>query len=157
MTQFQVIVRKGKSTAFGRKLAPLEGAEVGGLFICATGPDEYWVMAVKQGASDVETRLLKQFGETASLFDQSHGRAVLRIEGPCAADVLAKGSSLDLDTIPASGAVHTVIEHIPVLVAWRAGFAGVDISIPRSFAGSFATWLAEAALEFTDTGGTSER
>ncbi len=90
MTQFQVIVRKGKSTAFGRKLAPLEGAEVGGLFICATGPDEYWVMAVKQGASDVETRLLKQFGETASLFDQSHGRAVLRIEGPCAADVLAK-------------------------------------------------------------------
>jgi heterotetrameric sarcosine oxidase gamma subunit len=157
ITQFQVIVRKGKSTALGKKLAPLEGREVDGLFICATGPGEYWVMAEKHDAHDVEAMLLKQFGETASLFDQSHGRVMLRIEGPRAADILAKGSPLDLDAMPASGAAHTVIDYIPALLAWRDGFEGVDVSIPRSYAVSFVTWLAEAALEFTSSGGTTER
>ena len=157
ITQFQVIARKGKSTAFGKTLAPLEGAEIGGLFICATGPGEYWVFAEKNDAHYVEAMLFNQFGEAASLFDQSYGRVVLRIEGPCAAEILAKGSPLDLDGMPASGAAHTVIEHISVLVARRDGFAGFDVSMPRSFAKSFVTWLAEAVLEYTDTEGTTER
>lgn len=152
ITQFQVIARKGKSAAFGKTLAPLEGAEIEGLFICATGPGEYWVFAEKNDACGVEALLLNQFGETAFLFNQSHGRVVLRIEGPRAADVLAKGSPLDMRVMPASGAAHTVVEHIPVLVAWREGFEGVDVSIPRSYAVSFGIWLTEAALEFTDTG-----
>ena len=157
ITQFQVIVRKGKTVAPGKTLSPLEGREIDGLFICATGPGDYWVFAGNHDTRAVEALLNEQFGETASLFDQSHGRVMLRIEGPRAAGILAKGSPLDLDTMPASGAAHTVIEHIPVLVAWRDGFEGVDVSIPRSYAGSFVTWLAEAALEFTSSGGTTER
>ncbi len=150
MTQFQVIARKGKSIAFGRKLAPLEGVEADGLFICASGPGEYWVFAEKLCACDVETVLGKELGETASLFDQSHGRIVLRIEGPCAADVLAKGTALDFHptAFPAQGAAHTVIEHIPALVAQRTGLGCYDISVSRSYGLSFITWLTEAGREF---------
>lgn len=145
ITQFQVIARKGAPDAFAKQLAPLEGTEIDGLFISATGPREFWVFAAKHSSREVEALLFEQFGETAALFDQSHGRVVLRIEGPRAADILARGSPLDPGEAPASGAAHTVFEHIPVLVAWRDGLAGADVSIPRSFAGSFVSWLAGAA------------
>ncbi len=156
IAQFQVISRKGKSAVLGKKVAgllarknaltSLEGAEAGGFFICGPGPGEYWVFAEKPGARDVETMLDKELGETASLFDQSHGRIVLRIEGPRATDVLAKGTPLDFHptAFPAQGAAHTVIAHIPALVAQRAGLGCYDISVPRSYGLSFITWLTEA-------------
>ena len=147
MTQFQVLAHKGKSTALGRKLAALEGVEENGLFIYATAPGEYWVFAEENDAHDVKALLSKKFSETVSIFDQSHGRLVLRIEGPRAADIVAKGSPLDLDAMPGSGAAHTVIEHMPVLVCQRTKPACYDISVPRSYAISFVAWLMETVRD----------
>ncbi len=138
MTQFQVILRKGEASR------SLEIMEDDGLLICATGPDEFWVFSEQHDAQGVETVLGRMIGETASLFDQSHGRVVLRIEGPRTIEVLAKGSPLDFDALPVKGAAHTVIEHIPVLISRREAAGPYDVSVPRSYAASFIAWLEEA-------------
>lgn len=144
--QFQAMIRKGKTIGRGHKLIPLEGAEIDGLFICAVGPGDYWIFAENHDEQGVN-KLLR---ETASLFEQTHGRVVLRIEGVCASDILSKGSPLDLDNMPGMGAAHTVVEHIPVLIAKHDEVDGYLVSIPRSFANSFSSWLTEAALDFTE-------
>lgn len=160
MAQFQLIARKGEaaqlagslSRFLGLKhaLAPMEGAEINGLFICATGPLEYWVFAEGREPSGALRELGEIVGDSASLFDQSAGRCVIRLAGKHAANVLAKGTSLDLqgEAYPSQGASHTVIDHIPALAGWRTDPARYDISVPRSYAGSFIAWLSEAALEY---------
>jgi len=160
VTQLQVIPRKDQSASLARRfssylgvrkaLAPLEGAEVDGVHVYATGPLEYWVFSETHDVQALERRFADELGDTASLFDQSHARFVVRISGNDATGLLAKGTPLDLEAgaLPAHGASHTIIEHIPALVARCAIPVYYDLSVPCSYAGSFLTWLAEAALDF---------
>ncbi len=160
VTQLQVIARKNQGASLarqlsallgvGKALAPLEGAEADGVHVYATGPMEYWVFSETHGAQALERRLSDELGDTASLFDQSHARFVVRLSGDGATGLLAKGTPLDLDAgaFPAQWASHTMIEHIPALVARRALPVCYDLSVPHSYAGSFLAWLAEAALGF---------
>ncbi len=169
VTQLQVIARKDRGASLARRLsallgarkalAPLEGAAADGVRGYATGPLEYWVFSETHGAQALERRLADELGDTASLFDQSHARFVVRISGDGATGLLAKGTALDLDggAFPAEGASHTMIEHIPALVVRRAVPACYDLSVPRSYAGSYVAWLAEAALEFGYSVETPER
>lgn len=159
VTQLQLIARNGKTDVLGKQLAAflgrkkplgaLEGAEKKGLFICAVGPRDYWVIADDMAPADAFKTLNKIVGDNASIFDQSEGGAVLRLSGEKAADILAKGSALDLQgpAFPAIGAANTVIEHIPVLVAKRPRADAYDISVPRGYAASFLNWLREAARD----------
>jgi len=160
VAQIQVIARRGQNASLARRissflgisesLAPREGGQIYGLYIYATGPQEYWVFSAEHSAQEVELRLAYELGDTASLFDQSHGRFVLRISGDDATRLLAKGTSLDLDegVFPAQGASHSTLEHMPVLVAKRTSPQCFELSVPRSYAGSLLNWLTEAALEF---------
>ena len=160
VTQLQVIARKDQSAALARQisnllgarktLVPLEGADKEGIHIYATGPLEYWVFSTKHSAFELEKRLEDKLGDTASLFDQTHGRFVVRISGDDATRLLAKGTSLDLDesAFPIQGASHSMIEHIPVLVVRNTSPACYDLSVPRSYAGSLLAWFSEAAAEF---------
>jgi len=159
VAQVQILARKGQRAALAQgvsallgidaPLAPLAGAEAEGVFVCATGPQEYWVFSETHGALSLEPRLVEALGETASLFDQSHARFVVRLGGPAAFRLLAKGTPLDLEAgaVPGQGASHTAIAHIPALVVRRARPLCTDLSVARSYAGSFMAWLAEAALE----------
>lgn len=159
VTQLQLVARNGKSGLLGKRLArllgrikplgALEGAENKGLFICAVGPRDYWVFADKMRSLAAFDALAEVAGDSASIFDQSEGRVVLRLSGEQAADILAKGSALDLQgpTFPATGGAQTVIEHIPALVAKRSAADAYDISVPHSYAASFVSWLREAARD----------
>ena len=120
------------------------------VLVCATGPLEYWVFSETHSAQALERRLADELGDTASLFDQSHARFVVRISGDDATRLLAKGTPLDLEAgaLPAHGASHSMIEHIPALVARCAIPVYYELSVPRSYAGSYVAWLAEAALEY---------
>ncbi len=160
VTQYQLIARNNKAAQLAnrlsrflgkkRALAPMAAAERNGLFVCATGPRDYWILAEGSAGSDAPGVLDGIADNCASLFDQSEGRVVVRLSGPNAAVALAMGTPLDLlgPAFPAEGASHTVIEHIPVLVAWRAKPVCYDISLPRSYAASFITWLRETARDF---------
>ena len=131
-------------------LAPMEGAVNNGLFICATGPQEYWIMGRKREAIDALGEIQVMVEEAASVFDQSEGRLVVHLAGERATDVLAKGTGLDLrgKVLPTMGATHTVVEHIGMLVAWQSDPRHYDICVPRSYASSFLAYLCEAAQEY---------
>lgn len=128
-------------------LAPMQAASKNGLLICATGPLEYWVMGQKPDAIDALAKIQAEVEQSASIFDQSEGKLALRLTGANAIDVLAKGTALDLHekALPTHGAAHTVIEHIPALLAWHLDPDHYDICLPRSYAHSFMTWLCDAA------------
>ena len=155
VVQLQLIARNGKApqltagimTLLGRTstLAPMEGDGTEELFVCATGPLEYWVLIESEGAAEAVERIRDISRECASLFDQSHGRFVVRLSGPRAQSVLGKGTALDLrpSHFPARGGAHTTIAHIPALVIGR-GPAVFDVSAAASYAGSFVAWLKEA-------------
>ncbi len=138
-----------------KPLAPMAAASKNGLLICATGPLEYWVMGQKPDAIDALAAIQFKAEQSASIFDQSEGKLVLRLTGAKAADILAKGTALDLHaktllapkTLLAEGAAHTVIEHIPVLLTWQSPAGHYDLLIPRSYAQSFMTWLCGAARD----------
>lgn len=156
VAQLQLIARHGKApqlaaavmTLLGRKsiLAPMEGDESEELFICATGPFEYWVLAEGRGAQEALERVRDISSECASSFDHSHGRFVVRLSGPKARALLSKGTALDLrpSHFPARGGAHTTIAHIPALLIRRTSDV-YDISGAGSYARSFVAWLQDTS------------
>ena len=153
--QLQLFARNGKSGMLAKDVArflkrkkplePLEGRERGGVFVCAVGPRECWVLARGYSGSKALADLEKAVDSHASVFDQTAGRFVIRLSGPRAVDVLARGTAIDLrdPAMPEAWGSHTFIEHMPALVLRRTrdGAAVYDVSVPRSYAGSFAAWL----------------
>ena len=86
----------------------------------------------------------------ASVTDQSDSRALVRISGAQARAMLAKGVAIDLHPRafgPGRAAV-TSIAHIGVQLWQRDAGPTYDITVARSFAGSFWRWLEHAAAEF---------
>ncbi|MEH3118479.1 MAG: sarcosine oxidase subunit gamma [Methylorubrum populi] len=86
----------------------------------------------------------------AAVTDQGDGRALVRVSGPKARAMLAKGVAVDLHPRafgPGRAAV-TSIAHIGVQLWQRDAGPTYDIAVARSFAGSFWRWLEHAAAEF---------
>ncbi|CAO4150167.1 hypothetical protein LPLAFNJD_LOCUS3128 [Methylorubrum aminovorans] len=86
----------------------------------------------------------------AAVTDQSDSRALVRISGPQARAMLAKGVAVDLHPRafgPGQAAV-TSIAHIGVQLWKRDAGPTYEIAVARSFAGSFWHWLEHAAAEF---------
>ena len=86
----------------------------------------------------------------ASISDQSGGRTVLRISGPRARDVLAKGLPIDLDprAFPLGSAATSAISHMGVQLWQIDDTRSYDIAIFRSLSESFWRWLTASAAEF---------
>jgi heterotetrameric sarcosine oxidase gamma subunit len=86
-----------------------------------------------------------QLGRQDLLF---HG-VPLRLSGPRARDVLAKGLAIDLDprVFPAGSAATSALSHMGVLV-WRGEAETYDIVLFRSVAESFWRWLSASAAEY---------
>ena len=92
----------------------------------------------------------KKTAGLADVVDQSDGRAVIRISGPRARDVLAKGLPIDLHprAFKANGVAISHTSHIGVIF-WQTGTEPTyEIAMFRSFADSFTHWLKDAAAEY---------
>lgn len=132
LTIFAVIARKGKGKAVADALAKLKNTEVRW-----AGPDQYFVHG------EVSLPGL------ASVSDQSHGRVVIRIGGPKARGVLAKGTPVDLhpDLFPVGKSALTQMAHVGVHLT-RVSAEAYDLSVFRGFSESFWEWLTEQSEEF---------
>jgi methylglutamate dehydrogenase subunit D len=153
-----IIARKGQSAALGKAIeaaykCPLPGVgestAKGALTFHWCGPEQYY--AVTEGKADGELyRDLKaRLDGLASCSDQSHGRIVLRIAGPKARPLLAKGTPVDLHPSvfgPGKSAV-TQMAHVGVHLV-QTGRDEFELSVFRGFAESFWEWLTEQAEEF---------
>lgn len=156
----QILAGKGRMTALRRRLKPVPGVTApgrpltavagNGVMLCATGPLELWALSETLDEAGLIDALAAAVGDAASLTGQSCGRAVVRLSGPRAPDVLAKGCPIDFHprVFPTPGSSHTSIEKMPVLVVKRDDRPSFDLAVARSYAGSFVRWLTDSAQEF---------
>lgn len=115
-----------------------------------TGPEEWFAVSESLGNEALAEDLAAKLKGLASVSDQSSGRAVVRVSGPRARDVLAKGLAVDLDprVFPSGSAATSTISHMGV-VLWRGGDGDdFDIALFRSVSESFWRWLTASAAEF---------
>lgn len=154
-----VMARKGRAaalraaveTAYG--VAPPDSARhVAGpaaAFI-GTGPGQWLALSERLRNGDLATDLARSLQGLASISDQSDGRAVIRIAGPRARDVLAKGLPIDLHpSVFAPGSAATSVIGLMGVTLWQADDTpAYDIVVFRSLAGSFWKWLTDSAAEF---------
>ncbi len=153
----QVIARPGREPELARMLGqelpsrPNTAMAIGDGTVIALRPRDWLLVrhdpAGRRGGFAVDLR--RRLDGVALVIDQSHGRVVLRLEGPASRPVLQKG--IDIDLHPAvfkRGTVaQTGIAGMAVLVHAVADEA-FDLYGNRSFAQSLLDWLLEAGREW---------
>jgi sarcosine oxidase subunit gamma len=154
-----VAARKGETDALKRAVASAYEVELPDGSRAVHGPSVSFVgygpgqwLAVSEGLAS-ET-LARELGERlrglASISDQSGGRTVLRLSGPAARAVLAKGLPIDLHPRafePGSAATSTI--SLMGVQIWQVDDApSYDLAIFRSVSASFWRWLTASAGEF---------
>jgi methylglutamate dehydrogenase subunit D len=154
-----VAARKGKSEALKAAAREAYGvalperslvARGSDILFIGTGPGQWLAVSERHANEDLARELAGRLQGLASVADQSGGRTVIRIGGPRARDVLAKGLPIDLDprVLPSNGAATSVISLMGVQL-WQADdMPAYDLAIFRSLSGSFWRWLASSAAEF---------
>lgn len=150
-----IAAKPGKSRAlasalkaeFGLSL-PAIGQSVsgGGVRLCWCGPEQYFAIAQAMGEGELFSRLKASAGVAAALAEQSHGRVMLRLQGPFAREVLARGTGLDVHAtrFPKNSSAMTSMAHVGVHLVAEGGDAFI-LSVFRGFAESFFEWLAAQA------------
>ena len=114
-----------------------------------TGPGQWLAVSKSLENQALADDLIARLKGLASIVDQSDGRAVIRLSGPRARDVLAKGLAIDLDSrvFPEDVAVTSTISHMGVQL-WQEAPESYDITLFRSVAESFWRWLTVSAAAF---------
>ena len=111
------------------------------------GPDE-WLLKVRDGTGESIATALRAAlrGQHHAVVDVSHGDTTLAVQGPGAADLLARGCPLDLHARAfATGALaqsHVAKANATVLCL-QAG-THYEVTVRRSFADYLFRWLCEA-------------
>jgi heterotetrameric sarcosine oxidase gamma subunit len=152
-----ITARRGKRTACIDTLrasydldAPVTARIVHGrtLSLAWAGPDSW--LAIGGTQPDLETELRAIVGGAASIVDLSDQRIVIRIHGPKARAVLAKGVTIDLHprVFAAGDTAITPLAHI-VTQLWQVdGAPTFDLVSPRATARDMFHWLTVSAAEF---------
>ena len=136
-----VIARAGKGQAVAAALS--------GYAAQWAGPEQYFVVAGSRVEGALYRELKGALAGIASVSDQSHGRVIIRIEGPKARNVLAKGTPVDLhtDEFAIGKSALTQMAHVGVHLT-RVGEDAFELSVFRGFAESFWEWITTQAEEY---------
>ncbi len=158
MSIVTIIARKGQSSALGKAIEaaykcalPGIGESTGKNAIAFhwCGADQYYAIAEGKAEGELYRDLKARLEGLASCSDQSHGRVILRIAGPKARALIAKGTPVDLHTSvfgPGKSAV-TQMAHVGVHLV-QTGKDEFELSMFRGFSESFWEWLTEQAEEY---------
>jgi heterotetrameric sarcosine oxidase gamma subunit len=131
-------------------LLPVElyrGASYGDSHLVRITQHQYWWIAA--GSASM-VRLARELPESAGTVTVlSAGRVRIRIMGPAARDVLAKGISLDLHpaVFQVGRSAQTGLHHTGVFLE-RVGDDCYEIYVPRTYAECIWEWLIDAAWPF---------
>ncbi|MEI6722272.1 MAG: sarcosine oxidase subunit gamma family protein [Betaproteobacteria bacterium] len=149
---------KGREETLVAAMRTLDGVELprsprriqGRRFACTWAGPARWLLEIQSPGQVPLEDLGRSLVGVAALVRQTDGRALLRISGPRAREVLRKGLSVDLH--PRSFRVgHTAITLVAGIDVqlWQLDDAPTyELLINRSVAGSFWHWLVSAAAEF---------
>jgi sarcosine oxidase subunit gamma len=113
-------------------------------------PGQWLVVRTDGDDAALERELSSGLGETASIFDQTNGRAMFRMSGPRAREALSKGVVLDLhpSVFGPGSAASTSIAYIAVTFWQIDNLPTYELVVFRSFAESLWHWLINAGAEF---------
>jgi methylglutamate dehydrogenase subunit D len=154
LTLVQVIARRGKEHAVAERLgldpAPGRASTVVAGTALWLAPSSWMIVAEGQDDGALYQDLRECLQEVAAVVDQSHGRAVLRLSGRAARDVLAKGCRLDLHprVFQPGMCAQTAIAQIGVLLHQLDERPTYDLHIFAGYAADFLAWLTASAAEF---------
>lgn len=113
------------------------------------GPDEALLLGSDAEIAAARVQIHAVMGRApGSVTDVSDGAATIRLSGPHAAEVLAKGCPLDLAALEAGAAVQTLLGRQDMLLLVSEAGQDYDIHVRASLAGFVWDWLADAAEEF---------
>ena len=135
----------------GLPLKPNTVAEAGDVTVCWLGPDEWLVLTPPGAEGDMVARLRDGLqGTHSAVVDVTGNRALIRISGTAARDVLAKGCSLDLHPrgFKPGDCAQTLIARCGVILHQRDDVPSYDLLPRRSFAEYLWLWLVDASAEF---------
>jgi sarcosine oxidase subunit gamma len=154
-----VVARQGKLAEVLDWLSAVTGATVedgprgatgDGMMVVGCAPGQWFVFCQGARSATAVARLTDALTGIASVIDHSSGKVVVRVAGPLARDVLAKGCATDLDPRvfgPGSTAA-TEIAHIGCQL-WQVDETPTfDLAVNRSIAKSFWSWLTASASEY---------
>ena len=114
------------------------------------GPGQWLAVSESLTGEALARDLAARLKGLASISDQHGGRTVLRLSGPRARDVLAKGLPIDLHPrgfAPGNAATSTI--SLMGVQLWQVDDAPTyDIALFRSVSESFWRWLTASAAEF---------
>jgi sarcosine oxidase subunit gamma len=127
-------------------------AEIGALWL---GPDEWLLTCPARDVPGLIGSLREALSDVhAAVTDLSEGQVALRLAGPSARDVLAKGTPLDLHAraFPPGSCAGTLLAKASVLIHLLADDPergpSFDLYVARSFAHYLWTWLEDAGREY---------
>ncbi|MBL8908987.1 MAG: sarcosine oxidase subunit gamma [Rhizobiales bacterium] len=153
-----IIARKDKAEAASKAIAARFGAGLpaagkssagGGASFHWCGADQWYAIADGFGEGELYRALRETLAGLASVSDQSHGRVIMRVAGPKARAVLAKGTPVDVhESVFATGSsAVTQMAHVGVHLV-RTGDDAFELSVFRGFSANFWDWLTTMAEEF---------
>ncbi|MEM8948283.1 MAG: sarcosine oxidase subunit gamma family protein [Pseudomonadota bacterium] len=128
---------------------PSQSAVQGETAALWVGPDQWLITCPRSNVEQIAERLGEATdGVHSSITDISAARALFRLRGPDALEVLAKGCPLDLHprTVQPGYVAGSILAKITVLIHLRETDS-VDLYLGRSFADYLWTWLEEAGMD----------
>lgn len=150
---------RGKEREFAEAVRAVSGIELpatprrvaaGGLAMIGYAPQQWLAIAEGDKGRALLARIAADLSELAAIVDQSDAKAMLRVSGCRARDLLAKGCALDLHprAFQPQDAATTQIALIPCQL-WQLDEApSFELAVPLSYARSFWSWLAASAAEY---------
>jgi len=153
--------RRGQAEALAAKFRADLGCDLpttprrvvsAGLSIMWAGPDR-WLAVTSAGdphfAADLATRLAGLAG-LASVIDQGHALALLRLSGPRIRDALAKGFAIDLHprALRPGDVAVTSVSYITAHFWQTRADPVYEMAVARSLAPSLWHWLEASAAEY---------
>ncbi|HEY7754137.1 MAG TPA: sarcosine oxidase subunit gamma family protein [Steroidobacteraceae bacterium] len=115
---------------------------------CRVGPDAWLLASAQHGAADlVEAARLGCRRKSCAITDVSDANVTLAIEGPQAADLLARGCGLDLAdaAFGQDACARTRFAQLPVVLR-RVSHERFELMADRSAAQWLFDWLQDAAV-----------
>jgi sarcosine oxidase subunit gamma len=132
-------------------LAPNMVAGGAGLKVLWLGPDEWLIITAPDGESTIVASLEAALGDMhSSVTDVTGGQTIIRLSGPSAGDLLAKGCPLDLHprVFGPGRCAQTLVAKAMVTMMHVDDAPTFDLVVRRSFADYLRAWLQDAAQEF---------
>ena len=113
------------------------------------GPDQWWLVDESGRLAAVQVSDALN-GPVHAATNVGESRTRIRVSGPRARDLLAKGCPLDLHSrvFPEGSCAQSLLAKAGVLIHHLEDGAGYELYVLRSFADYLWHWLADAAREY---------